>query len=101
MMKHQKDGTLTQVHLNDPCGNFQRMFGTRQRHAGITEVKRYHELRASYLTAVCEVHGIKVAADAAGIKSLQTAARYDRSSKMATVAKASQVVSNSYMSNVP
>ena len=101
MIKHQKDGTITQQHLNDPCGNFQRMFSSRQRRAGIQNEKRYHELRAMFLTGVCDSHGIKMAADAAGISSLQTAARYDRKSTMTVVAQAAKVVANTYVSKVP
>jgi hypothetical protein len=98
MISRQKAGTLTQQHLNDPCGNFQRMFGLRQNRAGIVEIKRYHELRAGFMTKVCSKHGIKLAADAAGIKSLHTAARYDRTSTMEMVSKAANVAAEAYLS---
>jgi integrase len=100
-MKLKAAGKMSQNLLNDPCGNFQRLFHTRQRWAGIIETKRFHELRAAYITCIVESQGLKQAADAAGIKSIQTAARYDRKQIMTVIGNSNKITANSYKTYVP
>jgi integrase len=102
MLKSVQDKTVTLNHYNDPTGNFQRLFYTRQTWAGVQEPKRFHELRAGFLTWMNDRYGLKRAADAAGIVSLQTAARYDRTKIMSIVSDINQkMTEKSYMSYVP
>jgi integrase len=70
-----------QVVVYDPTGNFQRMFRALQRRAGIEQLKRYHELRAAFATAMIDTQGIARAAKALGHRSIQTTRAYDRNRK--------------------
>lgn len=82
----------------DPTGNFQRMFRALQRRAQIEPVKRYHELRAAFATAMIDHHGLGRAADALGHASTQTTRRYDRKSMMSLVAEMNLVTQKCYVS---
>ena len=98
MIKRHREDRLTDQDYNDPAINFNRLFRSKQKLAGILDTKRYHELRAGYVTAIAARHGIKAAADAAGIKSLQTAARYDRKTVMAIVSESNDLMQTAYKS---
>jgi len=93
MLERQSQGVLTQDHINDPAGNFQRGFNLRQTRAGIKSPKRYHELRAAYITHLIDSVGIRRAQQAVGHKSLQTTARYDRTEIMKTVQMSNRATS--------
>jgi integrase len=85
----------------DPTGNFQRMFRALQQRAGIAPLKRFHELRAAFGTAMIDAQGIGRAATALGHASIQTTRVYDRKSEMSLVAEISKMAEKCYMSNVP
>jgi integrase len=87
MLKRVKNETASLNNYNDVTGNFNRLFIQRQVWSGVDHPKRYHELRAAFLTWACGEYGIKRAADAAGIASLHTAARYDRTPIMSIVSE--------------
>lgn len=74
----QSIGELKDERTADPTGNFQRSFRTLQKRAGITPLKRYHELRAAFATKMIAQNGIERAADALGHSSIEITRRYDR-----------------------
>lgn len=87
--------------IPDPTGNFQRMFRTVQKRAQIQPIRRYHELRAAFATAMITDVGLSRAADLLGHASTQTTRKYDRKSMMSLVANVNRVASNCYASKVP
>ncbi len=84
----------------DPTGNFQRMFRALQKRAQIQPLKRYHELRAAFATALIDHQGLSRAADALGHASTQTTRKYDRKSRMSLVSDINVVTEKCYKSNV-
>jgi integrase len=88
------------VVVYDPTGNFQRMFRSLQRRAQISNLRRYHELRAAFATAMIDAQGIARAARALGHKSVQTTQAYDRKSRMSLVEEINKMAENCYTSNV-
>lgn len=85
----------------DPTGNFQRMFRTLQKRAGIQQLRRYHELRAAFATAVIDKSGLDRAADAMGHSNVQTTRMYNRKSEMSLVQEMGQIVEKCYQTIVP
>lgn len=84
--------------IYDPVGNFQRRFRLLQKRAGIDPMRRFHELRAAFATAMIDCHGLSRAADALGHASTQTTRRYDRKSMMSLVADMSLMAQRCYRS---
>lgn len=82
----------------DPTGNFQRMFRSVQRRAGIAEPRRYHELRAAFATAMISAVGLSRAADALGHSTTQLTRKYDRKSGMSLLADVGLVARKCYLS---
>lgn len=70
----------------DPTGNFQRFFRKLQQNAGISDTKRFHELRAAFATKMIAKQGLECAADALGHSSVEITRKYDRRSEAALVA---------------
>ena len=86
LMRWQDEGTLTDVNIADPTGNFQRFFRRLQYNAGIRELRRYHELRAAFATKMIAKQGLERAADALGHSSVEITRRYDRRTESQLVA---------------
>lgn len=92
----QQAGTLTDKHISDPTGNFQRSFRHLQRKAAIEPPKRYHELRAAFATKMIAKNGLERAADALGHSSVEITRRYDRRTQESLVAEIGQLTENCY-----
>lgn len=101
LIRWQQEETLTDIHTADPTGNFQRMFRTLQKRAGIYPPRRYHELRAAFITKMIDYSDLSRAADAAGHSSVQTTKCYHRFSEMSLVADMGKMAEKCYQSNVP
>jgi integrase len=93
-MQKQREGKLTDLDAADPCGNFQRMFRDLQKRAGLRTLRRYHELRAAFVTRMIAAKGLSKACEAAGHSNVQQTRTYDRFSAMQLVADMSVVASN-------
>jgi len=85
----------------DPTGNFQRMFRTLQRRAGIEPPRRFHELRAAFATAMIPTVGLSRTADALGHSTTQLTRKYDRHSEMLLLADVGSAAQKCYKSLVP
>lgn len=85
----------------DPTGNFQRMFRALQKRAGIRHLKRYHELRAAFATAMIDQGGLDKAAEAMGHSNVQTTRMYNRKSEMSLVEDMGRIVEKCYQTIVP
>ena len=85
----------------DPTANFQRMFRCLQRRAQIPNLRRYHELRAAFATAMIDAHGIARAAKALGHARIETTRAYDRKSELSLITDINKMAETCYMSNVP
>ena len=96
LIELQKEGKLTDIHATDPTGNFQRSFRALQKRAAVYPLKRYHELRAAFITQVADEHGLPRAAEAAGHSSVETTRRYCRFSKMSLVGVLNSLASKCY-----
>ena len=72
------EGKLTDEHVSDPIGNFQRRFRSLQKRAVVNPPKRFHELRACFITRVADECGLSKAAEAAGHSSVEITRRYVR-----------------------
>jgi len=101
LMSWQHNKTLTDEHIADPCGNFQRMFRAIQKRAGVYPTRRFHELRAAFITKMIDYSDLSRAADAAGHSSVQTTRQYDRKSEMSLVADIGRMAEKCYQSIVP
>jgi integrase len=106
LIKWQRDGKPEgsnpfEKDVLDPTGNFQRMFRSLQKRAGINPTKRYHELRAAFATKMIEGYGLNRAADALGHSNVQTTRKYNRKSEMSLVADMGNIAEKCYQSNVP
>lgn len=99
MIDLQRRGKLGAEDIDDPCGNFPRMFRTLQKRAGIAETLRFHDLRAAFITAMIDRHDLSRAADAAGHSNIQTTRVYHRFSEMSLVADMSGTAEKCYVSN--
>jgi integrase len=103
MIEHQNKSTLKNEHIEDPTGNFQRMFNALQKRAGLKKTYRFHELRAAFITQVTtdSRYGLAVAADAVGHANVQTTMGYQRyTGEMSLVANMSNLTEKCYQSNV-
>jgi len=87
--------------IADPTRNMQRAFRRLQRRAQVEPMKRFHELRAAFATAMIDFQGLSRAADALGHASTQTTRRYDRKSRMSLIADMSLMAQKCYVSKVP
>ena len=99
MIQWQRENQLRPVDVDDPCGNFPRMFRALQRRAGIQSPLRFHDLRAAFITAMIDKYDLSRAADAAGHSSVQTTRVYHRFSQMSLVADMSETAKKCYVSN--
>jgi len=91
----QREGKLTDIHTSDPTGNFQRSFRALQKRAGV-QLRRFHELRAAFITQVIEKCDLSRAADAAGHSNVQTTRRYHRYNEKALIEELGQIASECY-----
>lgn len=91
-------GRWTHAHAKDPLGNFARSWLALQRRAGIAEPKRYHELRAAFVTAMIASQGLVGASKLAGHSSVQTTAGYDRKSELQNVGQSTDRLAKCYVS---
>jgi len=92
-MERLAAGELEDVHAADPTWNFQRRFRNLQTLAGIKELRRFHELRAAFVTKVISMHGLSKACEAAGHSNVQITKGYDRFSQMRLVAETIEAAS--------
>jgi len=84
----------------DVAGNFQRSFRALQKRAQIAKLKRFHELRAAFATALIHRSGIEAAANALGHANIQTTRVYDRTTPMSLVVDAALMARNCFKTNV-
>jgi len=98
MIKRQETGELMDKHASDPTGNMQRSFRSLQTRAEVWPLRRFHELRAAFLTAMIKEHGLCMAADAAGHVSIETTREYDRRSDDQLVADIVDLTKKCYVS---
>jgi len=96
LMEWQKEGKLTDKHVSDPTGNFQRSFRALQKRAAVYPLKRYHELRAAFITQVADEQGLPRAAEAAGHSSVEITRRYCRFTKMSLISDLNGLASKCY-----
>jgi len=101
LMHWHQDKILTDEHTADPTGNFQRMFRAIQKRAGIYPTRRFHELRAAFITKMIEYSDLSRAADAAGHSSVQTTKCYHRFSEMSLVEDMGKIAEKCYQTIVP
>jgi integrase len=101
LIRWQKEGTQLELHVLDPTGNFQRMFRGLQKQANVNPTRRYHELRAAFISKMIREYDLSRAAEAAGHSNVQTTRHYDRYSVMSLVADMGRVAENCYKSTVP
>jgi len=81
--------------------NFQRRFNRLQNRAGIVPARRYHELRAAFITQMVEHTDLSRASEAAGHSSINTTKIYHRYSQMSLVEEMNRVASKCYETYVP
>jgi len=96
LINWQREGVLTDTHIVDPTGNFQRFFRNLQHKAGIRQTRRFHELRAAFATKMIAKQGLECAADALGHSSVEITRRYDRRSESELVADISRMAVSFY-----
>jgi len=96
LIRLQSEAILTDIHAADPTGNFQRMFRNLQRRAGLRELRRFHELRAAFITKMIENTDLSRAAEAAGHSSVETTRRYHRFTEMSLVADMGRIAEQCY-----
>lgn len=84
----------------DPTGNYQRVFRALQKRAGVSPLKRFHELRAAFATKMIEGYGLDAAAKALGHSSVDTTTRYNRKPKMSLVSDMTKLAENCYQTPV-
>lgn len=101
IVKSWRENMLRDNRLANYERNFQRRFRRLQQLAGITELRRYHELRAAFITQMIENTDLSRAADAVGHSSISTTKIYHRFSDMSLVEEMSRVAAKCYETNVP
>ena len=101
LIKRQSKGKLTFELIADPTLNFQRMFRALQKRAGVKPLRRFHELRAAFITKMIDNYDLSRAADAAGHSNVQTTRKYHRYSQMSLIAEMGKLAEKCYRSNVP
>lgn len=99
-LERQAAGTLSYGDVRDMWGNFPRWFRALQKRAGIAEPKRFHELRAAFITAMIGAVGLSRAADLAGHASVEQTRKYDRKQRMELVAEAASNAATTYVTKV-
>jgi len=100
LIRWQKEGRQLDLQSLDPTGNFQRMFRDLQKRANVNPTRRYHELRAAFISKMIEEYDLSRAAEAAGHSSVQTTRQYHRYSEMSLVADMGHVAEKCYQSTV-
>lgn len=96
MIRFQQTNKLTDRHIADPTGNFQRFFRQLQYRAAIKPLKRFHEFRAAFATKMIASKGLEYAADALGHSSVEITRRYDRRSQETLVAEIGRLTRTCY-----
>lgn len=86
MIKRQRENTIEDWRSVDQTGNYQRSFNNIQRRAAVKPTRRFHELRAAFITKMITLHGIDIAADSAGHKTVETTRKYDRRKMQSLIA---------------
>lgn len=84
--------------LRDLQGNHPRQFRALQRRAGIRTIRRFHELRAAFVTTMLD-SGMDSArvAELVGHASVAQTRKYDRRKKVSLVVAAAHVASSAYL----
>lgn len=102
LVKRQRSGSLRWADLRDTAGNFPRQFRALQKAAGIQTLRRFHELRAAFITSMIShpKMGLSRASKLAGHKSVEQTQKYDRKEQLSLVAEASEITENTYVTNV-
>jgi integrase len=80
-----------------PIGNFARLWRQLQQRAGVSPIKRFHELRASFCTQMIGRVGPLDACRLMGHRDMKTTMVYDRSDEQARVKRAMQELATCYM----
>jgi len=96
LIEWQRQNELTDEDTADPTGNFQRTFRRLQRDALVRPFRRFHELRAAFVTQMIKAQGIDRAADAVGHSSVDITRKYDRRDKQQLVAEVRRLASTFY-----
>jgi hypothetical protein len=80
-------------------GNFSRSFRELQKRAAVKEPKRFHELRAAFVTAMFDAN-VPVARIAAAVRHarIQQTMKYDRKTDLSIVSDVSQIMENAFAS---
>jgi integrase len=100
IVKSWRENMLRDNRLAHYERNFQRKFRRLQKLAGITELRRFHELRAAFITQMIENTDLSRAADAVGHSNISTTKIYHRYSDMSLVEEMSRVAAKCYGTNV-
>lgn len=84
--------------LRDLAGNHPRQFRSLQRRAGIVRIRRFHELRAAFVTTMLN-SGMDSArvAELVGHASVAQTRKYDRRTKVSLVVAAAGVAASAYL----
>lgn len=102
--KHNLDlirtGRWNHYRAEDPWGNFPRAFRKLQARANVTPAKRYHELRADFITQMIASQGLTAASRLAGHATVQQTAEYDRQNDLRIVANSTKSLVKCYASKV-
>jgi len=101
MIARQSAGGVMDKLAADPTLNLQRQFRTLQRNAYVSPLRRYHELRAAFLTRMIRKYDLCLAAAAGGHSSTVTTMEYDRRDEELLVAKIVDLTKQCYVSHVP
>jgi len=101
LVRWQKEGRHIDLQSLDPTGNFQRMFRALQKRASVNPTRRYHELRAAFISKMIREYDLSRAADAVGHSSVDTTREYDRRSEMSLVGDVRRLTEKCYESIVP
>lgn len=84
--------------LRDVQGNHPRSFRRLQRRAGLRQIRRFHELRAAFVTSMLD-SGMDSArvAEIVGHASVAQTRKYDRRKRVSLVVEAAKVAASAYL----
>ncbi len=99
LLELQAHRQLTWERIKDPTGNFSRHFRMLQKRAGIRQPKRFHELRAFFITVMFDAN-VSPARIAKSVRhaNIKTTMGYDRKSERSLVEDVAQIAARAYAS---
>jgi len=99
MLWIQTQGRLTWDRIKDPMGNFPRSFRHLQRRAGLRKLRRFHELRAAFVTSLFDAN-VPPARIMKAVRHarIEQTMQYDRKSDLSLVQDVAQIASRAYVS---